>query len=347
VLDRAREVGREVEFERRQRDSLQRRVRALEEDERRYQDALTVRRLGGNPLVAALEDDCPTCHRPLPDVLLAEQLPQPMSLDDNLNYLREQRETFAALAGESERLFRVRRRELDALRLQSQRLRRQVRSARATLVAPADEPAEASVRERIELTDRLEQLDRIEENFDLAVARLSEMTASYATALAEYRSLPADGLSGEDLRKLAKLRDSLVGQLEAYRFSSVEPRELDISHDSYQPNLEGIDLGFDLSASDWIRIVWAYLLGLLEVSRTEETNHPQFLVFDEPRQQSADPVSLEALLARAAVSHMFNEQILFATSEPEASLAPMLDGLTVAYRPFSGHVLAPLEQLTD
>jgi hypothetical protein len=83
--------------------------------------------------------------------------------------------------------------------------------------------------------------------------------------------------------------------------------------------------------------------------RTEEveTNHPQLLVFDEPRQQSADPVSLEALLRRAADSRKFNEQILFATSEPEASLAPMLDGLEIAYRPFTRHVLAPLERLAN
>jgi hypothetical protein len=108
------------------------------------------------------------------------------------------------------------------------------------------------------------------------------MTTSCAAALADYRSLPADGLSGDDQRKLGKLRDSFISQLEDYRFSNLNPRELDISHDSYQPNLEGIDLGFDLSASDWIRIVWAYLLGLLEVSRTEKANHPQLLVFDEP-----------------------------------------------------------------
>ena len=50
ILERAREVGRQVEFERRQRDSLTRRVRSLEEDERRYQDARTIRRLGGGPM---------------------------------------------------------------------------------------------------------------------------------------------------------------------------------------------------------------------------------------------------------------------------------------------------------
>lgn len=347
LLEQAREVARHLDFERRQRDSATRRVRSLEEDERRYQDALTVRRLGGTPLVNALEGECPTCHRPLPDVLLAEQLPQPMSLDDNLKYLREQRQTFNVLADDSERLVRVRRHELDSLRLQSRRLRRQVRSARATLVAPAHEPAEAIVRERIELIDRLEELDRVEERFDVALARFEEMTKAFATAVADLRSAPSEGLSGNDVRKLDTLRESFVDQLESYGFSSVIPRDLEISHESYQPSLEGIDLGFDLSASDWIRIVWAYLIGLLEVSRTETTNHPKLVVFDEPRQQSADPVSLEALLGRAATSRRFGEQVLFATSEPTASLEPMLADIDVVYRPFAGHVLAPLERLTS
>ena len=115
------------------------------------------------------------------------------------------------------------------------------------------------------------------------------------------------------------LRDVLVEQLAAYRFSSVELDELAISPETYQPSFEGIDLGFDVSASDWIRIIWAYLLGLLEVSRTHETNHPKILVFDEPGQQSTDPVSLDQLMNRAAESRAFGEQVIVATSEPTSS----------------------------
>lgn len=47
-----------------------------------------------------------------------------------------------------------------------------------------------------------------------------------------------------------------------------------------------MDLGIT-SASDAIRVVWAYLLGMLEVARVKDTNHPEFLVFDEPKQQMA------------------------------------------------------------
>jgi len=112
-----------------------------------------------------------------------------------------------------------------------------------------------------------------------------------------------------------------------------------ISPETYQPSLEGIDLGFDVSASDWIRIIWAYLLGLMEVSRGHETNHPKILVFDEPGQQSTDPVSLDQLLKRAERSREFDEQVILATSEPTELLEPMLAGLDLHYVRVEGKLL--------
>jgi hypothetical protein len=154
-----------------------------------------------------------------------------------------------------------------------------------------------------------------------------------------FRALPSDGLSVHDREKLAALRESLVEQLAAYHFTSVDLDDLEISPETYQPSLEGIDLGFDVSASDWIRIIWAYLLALMEVSRAHETNHPKILIFDEPGQQSTDPVSLDQLLKRAERSREFGEQVILATSEPTELLEPMLAELDLHYVQVEGKLL--------
>jgi hypothetical protein len=58
----------------------------------------------------------------------------------------------------------------------------------------------------------------------------------------------------------------------------------------------------DSAASDVIRLQWAYLLSLLNVGVLESTNHPRFLVFDEPQQQSvSDANFLEMLKFAAAI----------------------------------------------
>ena len=111
---------------------------------------------------------------------------------------------------------------------------------------------------------------------------------------------------------------------------------------TYRPTREGFDLGFDLSASDNIRTIWAYLQGLLELSAEQPMNHFGLLLFDEPRQQEAAALSFERLLARAANAKMRGQQIIFATSEPLANIQRMTSGLDVQVVSFEKRVVSRL-----
>ena len=82
-----------------------------------------------------------------------------------------------------------------------------------------------------------------------------------------------------------------------YGSTSLPIPERTISEDTYQPVYEGFDLGFDLSASDMVRTIWSHPMGLLEVACGFDNRHAHLLVFDEPRQQSTDPLSFTALRA--------------------------------------------------
>jgi len=86
-----------------------------------------------------------------------------------------------------------------------------------------------------------------------------------------------------------------------------------------------------MSASDQIRSVWAYLLGILEVGQSfDDINHPGLLIFDEPRQQSAKDVTFASLLtyaarmARKASASGADCQVIFATSENRERLTSWL-----------------------
>jgi hypothetical protein len=60
------------------------------------------------------------------------------------------------------------------------------------------------------------------------------------------------------------------------------------------------NLSADVSASDLIRLHWAYLLGLLEVGTQETGNHAGLLILDEPQQQSWEETSFREMLRYAA-----------------------------------------------
>ena len=73
-----------------------------------------------------------------------------------------------------------------------------------------------------------------------------------------------------------------------------------ISRSDYEPELTDINLAADAAASDVIRLQWAYLLGLLEVGVSSSSNHPRFLILDEPQQQSVEDVDFLEMLKHAA-----------------------------------------------
>ena len=156
------------------------------------------------------------------------------------------------------------------------------------------------------------------------------------------RNLPDGILSDEDIYKIRDLEQSFQQQLLMYGFKSLTIVDVKISNDSYFPEYEGFDLRFDLSASDYIRIFWAYLLGLLEVSRQHQTNHLGLLILDEPRQQSAREDSIKEFLRRASDSLQYNQQVIIATSENRNVLESHLADIPHTYLSFEGRIIAPL-----
>jgi hypothetical protein len=81
---------------------------------------------------------------------------------------------------------------------------------------------------------------------------------------------------------------------------------------------------------------------MLELSREVTTHHPGLLVFDEPRQQSANRVSFGELMRRASSADTAKQQVVFFTSEDRENLHGCLEGIPHTYREFQGRILKKL-----
>lgn len=334
---------REARIEQEQIHALDRRVAALVEDRQRNADAKRLRELGGLGPLAGSSPNCPTCHQELTDSLL--EVPATvavMTVEDNLALIDEEMGIFRAMREDSERVLAAKRQRLIALRERTNDLRREIRSAKRTLVANGMAPSEAAIAHRVRLQDRVEQLERLSESYAVLAETLEELSVRYRDVRAELKALSEVGQSAEDAAKLKSLESLLDEQLRAYRFLSLDPDSIRISPTKYVPVREGFNLGHDISASDMVRLIWAFLLGLLELARENETNHPGLLMFDEPRQQDAAEVSFRELLRRASSAGDADQQVIFATSEDPASLAGMLAGVPHTMRAFDGLVITPL-----
>ena len=160
--------------------------------------------------------------------------------------------------------------------------------------------------------------------------------------MARKRRLSGDALTEADRDKLSVL-ETRFRELElAFGFASFPISALSLSQVNYRPTREGFDLVYDVSASDNIRTICAYLLGVLEMSRRYTTNHPGLLILDEPRQQNVKWSDLTEVLARASDSRKFDQQVIVATSDPESRVEEICEKTACQLISFSGHILSRL-----
>jgi phage-related minor tail protein len=242
-------------------------------------------------------------------------------------------ESLSALTAKEEQLKTIRRRVEESSAL--------VRDFKRMLRSDAQAPSVAAVREELQLEQRLETMAKAQQVFDGLLAKFADMAKRWTTIQSRLKEIKSSGLSVEDSARLTQLKKFYLEQLRDYGFSSYELNEISLSPESYRPTVNGYEMGLT-SASDAIRSIWAYLLGMLEVARTCKTNHIGFIVFDEPKQQSAADLSFAALLKRAANAKANAQQVIFSTSEKRERLDEMLKHLDCTYIKFDSNMLTTM-----
>lgn len=339
--DALRQVGavlrEELIRDQRELAQVRSRLEVLRDDLREHQDILTLERLG-SASVARLHGDCPVCHQELPESLLeSDSVGQTLPPEQTVEYIRQQMELFAVMERDTELTVAAKLERLAGIRRRSAELSSSMRSVRAALAGPEVAPSEEDIARKVRVAQRIEELERVLEKFFQVLGELERISENARRVRGDILSLPKDRLSDSDKAKLDFLEQVFTDQLRVYDFGSFADERISVSRIDYLPRREEFDLQADISASDSIRVVWAYLLGLLETSGNFDTNHPGILIFDEPRQQSAKELSFAALLHRASSSS--ERQVIFATSEDYNSLRRMLDGVPHRLHAIEGYVL--------
>lgn len=333
-----------LELERGELRAVELRIEKVKEDIQRNKDAQTIASLGSiAPNV--VRQICPTCHQPIGDTLLplAEEQ-QVMSLDDNISFLEEQLRTFNASLKNAKKIVNARESQIIQLREELMSVRAKIRTIRETLVSDDRLPSMEAIRRRVELEENITRQKMSLEQFQVRLGKLEYYAEEWFFIQKEKESLPLEDTSTEDKNKLKIWNRAFMKQLRLYDFQSLPVDTVEISHDTYIPKHEGFDLPSNISASDFIRIIWAYLNGLLDVSREFDTNHPGFLIFDEPKQQSAKEISFSALLEKASEALKFDQQVIFATSEDRQVLKKIIQNIPHTLFDYQGRIIQPITQ---
>lgn len=354
-----------LESEQEEVKRVEHRVTTIAEDIQRHKDVKTLQGLGSRQGSQLDTGHCPVCHQSVQDSLLPLDSNQVvMSLDENIEFLSEQKRTFELVFQNAKRAAEARAVQCRTINDELSSLRGRVRSLRQTLVSDARLPSVAAIRIRLELENAIKRDELYFTQFTRSVASFGELAAQWLRCQSQLEALPREDATNADQRKIQSWTTVVRNQLTQYGFRSFSPSQVSISTDTYRPEHEGFDLQADLapveaettgnsasttttqlqnsiSASDLIRTIWAYLQGMLEMGRAGGTNHPGCILFDEPRQQSTRDVSFSELLRRASKSQEFEQQVIFFTSENLDRLRGHLTELSHSLVAIDGRVIKP------
>jgi hypothetical protein len=320
------------ELEKKYLDTVQNRINAIVEDLRKYKDIQKLQKLGSLDEMEFTTGRCPTCHQKVEDsLLLQNKNNNPMSLEENIKFLEEQKKTLEFIKNSSQRKLEEYKLELRTIRNTIESVREKIRSIKSNLLAPENYLDEDLVRERVLLQEKIKFKQEIINDFELLMGKFENIKEQFTLINNQLKEIPNSLLSERDKKKLKYIEAKFKEHVMQYGLSSVDISSLYISFDTYKPMHDGFDLESNLSASDLIRTIWAYLISILEV---EETNHLNLLILDEPKQHSADKISFNSLLEK--YSEVRNAQIIFATSEYEKDIKPVLDKIRCNFINVSG-----------
>ncbi len=322
------------------------------EDLERNKTAAKLRELGATHDVDLATGHCPTCHQTVEDSLLSEAVTGPqMDLAMNIGYLDSQsRMLHRQIVGLRDG---IRNSEATVAEL-STRLAAQhdyLNAMRGDLSTGAME-SKAIVRRQVQIEVEVEALERLTGIAAALTGRLAEIAGRLAANQVARRALPRSSYTPDDDARIAMFQKQFRANAGSFGYESAPVQDVEISRDTLVPCLAQLelreirtDIKSDSSASDFVRLIWSYLLALHQTSvqQTMQGNHAGILLFDEPGQHSMAVDSQHALLQQLASQGTLQSIVAASFDEAESVFQEATLGVKYKLIQWDGKLIRPLQ----
>lgn len=325
------------------------------EDLERNKTVLKLRSLGAQMDVEIATDHCPTCHQAVEDTLLLGIVSGPqMDLKTNIEYLDSQRRMLQnQISGALEEIAQsqVAVADVSARVAKTHDYRNSLRGDVSTGVSES----RAIVRRQIQIELELSNLQAFIVQSANLMETFGEIAERLAANQADRQALPKEAYSQVDLSRISLFEKNFRTNASAFGYESAAINEIRISLDTLTPVLSELELreirtrpqtslNADSSASDFVRLIWSYLLALHQTSsmRGFEGHHPGILMMDEPGQHSMRSISQHALLQLLSGQAGLQSIVAASFDENESVFKEATAGLTFHLIHWEGKVISPL-----
>lgn len=321
------------------------------EDLERNKTAAKLRDLGAKHDVVTSAGRCPTCNQPVDDTLLAGAVTGPqMDLATNIAYLDSQRRMLLRqIAGL--------RSELQASEVRVAELSARIASKRDLLTAMRGDvtsgasESKAIVRRQVQIEVEVEAFGRLQSKATELLARLAQIAKRLSANQSARRAVPKEAYTPDDIERINLFQMQFRANAGSFGYESAPIRDVEIGKDTLVPCLAQMelreirtDIKSDSSASDFVRLIWSYLLALHQTSSVPSSpgNHPGLLMFDEPGQHSMAVDSQHALLKQLANESTLQSIVAASFDESEEVFRQATEGIQYNLIEWSGKLLRPL-----
>jgi hypothetical protein len=291
---------------------LRDRLDFIRADIQRNKDIRRLRDFGIESELSLIQGKCPTCNQNIKDSLVPTKSAV-MSVEENINFLLTEGQAVELLiSSEEERLARLNGMKVRKSQIVAN-LRMTIRDLRSDLLDNQDLSV-AAIREQVHLQEEITNLEQLRDKFEKQFDRLKDAAVRWQENRSIYSELSDDYFSEEDRCKIDMLSKCFAINVKDFGYRSTEVMTLHISEDNYRPVIDEFEVAFGASASDNIRLIWAYTLALFQVSSSYGGKHWGVLLFDEPEQQNMRETSSDALYTKIAQLQKEDLQVIIATS---------------------------------
>lgn len=321
------------------------------EDLERNKTAAKLRDLGAKHDVATAVGKCPTCNQPVEDTLFAEAVTGPqMDLATNIAYLESQRRMLMRQIAGLKKDMQTSEVRIAELTTRIASKRDLLTAMRGDLTSGASE-SKAIVRRQVQIEVEVEALEKLQAKATELFARLGQIAVRMNANQAARRGIPKEAYSATDIERINRFQLNFRANAGSFGYESAPIREVEIGKDTLVPCLAQMelreirtDIKSDSSASDFVRLIWSYLLALHQNSATSLSpgNHPGLLMFDEPGQHSMAVDSQHALLKQLASETNLQSIVAASFDEAEEVFRQATQGIQYTLIEWDGKLLRPL-----
>ncbi|MFD4545525.1 hypothetical protein [Streptomyces sp. NPDC058466] len=283
-----------------QRGTLEKRLRLLKQEQRRYKDIRSLESLGAEFSQHAIaHHDCPTCQQSLDGTEIMSGAPI-LSTTESSALVDQQVQTIATVIDDAERSNRANEAARGSLEREAGEIRSRIRAIQADLEGEAPGVSVAQLQKRILEEARLQELLRLRDNAQGTINELIDTRKRAIQVKVQLDDLGDGEFTAKDTRKFNTWQQHLRRLLASYQFTVFAPTEVGIDSQTMRPVHGQSDLGFQGSASDGLKMRWSYLLSLVQTSGAMNGMHPGLLLLDGPRMYDVEPSAMRPFLQSCA-----------------------------------------------